>query len=70
MVVSICGASDSPDAGPQRGAFLRLLDAMAAWQMGHAYRVISRIQPLRATMSGVNQPSSGNERSSISPCDR
>jgi hypothetical protein len=30
----------------------------------------SRSQSACATSSGVNQPSSGNERSSISPCDR
>ena len=32
--------------------------------------VISRVQTDSATITGVNQPSSANERSSISPCDR
>lgn len=62
--------SDSPETAPRRGALLRLLDALAEWQMRHSHRVISRSQSARATSSGVNQPSSGNERSSISPCDR
>ena len=59
--------SDSPEATPDRGAFLRMLDAMAEWHMRQSHRVISRAQPLSATMTGVNQPSSGNERSSINP---
>ena len=59
--------SDSPEVTPDRGAFLRMLDAMAEWYMRQSHRVISRAQPLSATMTGVNQPSSGNERSSISP---
>jgi hypothetical protein len=49
---------------------LRLLDTLAEWQMRHSHHVISRNHRLSATISGVNQPSSGNERSSISPCDR
>ena len=32
--------------------------------------VIARVQTDSATITGVNQPSSANERSSISPCDR
>ena len=59
--------SDSPEAGPDRGAFLRFLDTLAETYMRQSHRVISRAQPLNATMTGVNQPSSGNERSSISP---
>ena len=58
---------DSPEAAPDRSGFLRLLDALAEWHMQQSHRVISRAQPLSATMTGVNQPSSGNERSSISP---
>ncbi len=69
-------ATLSPDglhaanADPHRGALLRALDTWAAWQMRHSHQVISRIQPLKATMRGVTQPSSVNERSSTSPCDR
>ena len=51
-------------------AVLRWLDTLAAWQMRHSYCVISRNQMLKATMTGVTQPSSTNERSSIIPCDR
>ena len=46
---------------------MRLLDTLAEWHMRQSHRVISRAQPLSATMTGVNQPSSGNERTSISP---
>jgi ribonuclease PH len=53
-----------------RGALLRLLDALAAWQMRHSYSAISRGQALRATITDVTQPSSVSERSSTSPCDR
>jgi hypothetical protein len=62
--------SHSSNADPHRGALLRALDTLAAWQMRHSHQVISRIQPLKATMTGVTQPSSVNERSSTSPCDR
>ena len=61
---------DSSDAAPPRGALLRWLDALAAWQMRHSHEVISRVQADRATITGVTQPSSANERSSTSPCDR
>ena len=59
--------SDQPDPAADRGAFLRFLDTLAEWHMRQSHRVISRAQPLSATMTGVNQPSSGNERSNISP---
>lgn len=59
--------SDQPDAMSDRGAFLRFLDTLAEWHMRQSHRVISRAQPLAATMTGVNQPSSGKDRSSISP---
>jgi hypothetical protein len=59
--------SDSHDAASDRGAFLRFLDTLAEWHMRQSHRVISRAQPLSATMSGVNQPSSGKDRSSINP---
>ena len=52
------------------GALLRLLDTLAEWQMRHSHSVISRVQTDSATITGVTQPSSANERSSISPCDR
>jgi hypothetical protein len=67
MASPTCRTSDSPEAAPDRGAFLRMLDTLAEWHMRQSHRVISRAQPLSATMTGVNQPSSGNERSSISP---
>ena len=59
--------SDTPEAAPDRSAFLRMLDTLAESYMRQSHRVISRAQPLSATMTGVNQPSSGNERSSINP---
>ncbi|MEA2980153.1 MAG: hypothetical protein QOF09_1976 [Alphaproteobacteria bacterium] len=62
--------SSSPESTPPRGALLRWLDALAEWQMRHSHSVISRVQADNATMTGVTQPSSVNERSSISPCDR
>jgi hypothetical protein len=55
---------------PSRGLLLQWLDALAAWQMRHSYCRIRRSQSRRATMTGVNQPSSRNERSSMSPCER
>ena len=58
---------DTPEAAPDRGAFLRMLDVLAEWHMRQSHRVISRAQPLNATMTGVNQPSSGKDRSSIRP---
>ena len=62
--------SNSPESAPSRGALLRWLDTLAEWQMRHSHSVISRVQADNATMTGVTQPSSANERSSISPCDR
>jgi hypothetical protein len=67
MAALTFGSSDSPEAAPRRSALLRLLDTLAEWQMRHSHHVISRSQPLDATISGVNQPSSGNDRSSIKP---
>ena len=67
MAALTFGTSDSPETTPRRGALLRLLDTFAEWQMRHSHHVISRSQPLDATISGVNQPSSGNDRSSIKP---
>lgn len=61
---------NSPETVPSRGALLRMLDTLAAWQMRHSHEVISRIQADSATITGVVQPSSANERSSTSPCDR
>jgi hypothetical protein len=58
------------DPLPSRGILLRMLDTFAEWQMRHSHSVISRGQADSATISGVTQPSSTNERSSISPCDR
>ena len=62
-----CQPPEPSEAAPDRGAFLRMLDTLAEWHMRQSHRVISRAQPLSATMTGVNQPSSENERSSISP---
>jgi hypothetical protein len=55
---------------PDRGVLLRFLDTLAVWQMRHSHAVISRAQTDNATISGVTQPSSSNERSSTSPCER
>ena len=62
--------SEPLEPTPSRGRVLRLLDALAAWQMRHSHEVIARVQTDSASITGVNQPSSTNERSSISPCDR
>jgi len=67
MASLACRTSDSSEAVSDRGAFLRVLDTLAEWHMRQSHRVISRAQPLNATMTGVNQPSSGNDRSSIRP---
>ena len=67
MAALTFGSSDSPEGAPQRSALLRLIDTLAEWQMRHSHHVISRSHPLDATSSGVNQPSSGNDRSSIKP---
>ena len=60
---------NSPEVVPSRGALLRMLDTLAEWQMRHSHSVISRVQTDNATMTGVTQPSSANERSSTRPCD-
>lgn len=56
-----------PEHTPKRGAFLRLLDTLAEWQMRHSHRVISRVQNDAAVMTNVVQPSSLNDRSSTKP---
>ena len=60
----------TPEPTAPRGPLLRWLDALAAWHMRHSYCLINRNQMLKATKTGVNQPSSTNDRSSINPCDR
>ena len=55
---------------PHRGVLLRVLDVLAERQMRHSHCVIRRAQMLEASMTGVTQPSSVNERSSTRPCDR
>jgi hypothetical protein len=55
---------------PTRSALVRAMDALAEWQIRRSYCLIRRSQMDNATMTGVNQPSSTNERSSIRPCDR
>ena len=67
-MLSVCN-SKSPESMPPRGALLRWLDTLAAWQMRHSHDVISRRQAANATITSVTQPSSANERSSTSPCD-
>jgi hypothetical protein len=67
--LTIDGA-DGRQPGAHRGLLLRLLDALAAWQMRRSYCAISRAQTLKAVTTGVSQPSSLNERSSTSACDR
>lgn len=61
---------NAPQSTPPRGRLLRLLDTLAEWQMRHSHDVISRVQPDAAIINNVTQPSSANERSSTSPCDR
>jgi hypothetical protein len=64
------GCKPSQETAP-RGTLLRLLDTFAEWQMRHSHSVISRVQPNdAAVINSVTQPSSSNERSSTSPCDR
>jgi hypothetical protein len=58
---------NSPETVPTRGALLRWLDTLAAWQMRHSHEVISRVQTDNATITGVTQPSSANDRSSTIP---
>lgn len=67
MAACLAGCSNSPDTASDRGALLRWLDVLAEWQMRHSHKVISRIQADSATITGVNQPSSGNDLSSTSP---
>jgi hypothetical protein len=69
MAALLIRRSTSPDPVPSRGALLRWLDALAAWQMRHSHEVIRRVQADRATMTGVTQPSSATERSTNIPCD-
>lgn len=61
--------NSKPPSGPARGALLRWLDSLAEWQMRHSHEVIRRVQPDKATITNVLQPSTENERSSIRPCD-
>ena len=70
MAAALCQGSHTANDEPHRGLLLRLLDTLAAWQMNYSHEVISRVQALNANMTGVNQPSSLNERSSTNPCDR
>ena len=68
--LAVRSADSSGNQRRRADALLRLLDTLAAWQMRHSHEVISRVQADSATITGVNQPSSANERSSTSPCDR
>ena len=69
-MASFLGRYKSPEPAPPRGKLLRMLDTLAEWQMRHSHSVISRTQADNATITSVIQPSSANERSSTSPCDR
>jgi len=68
--VAYKAANPAQSSQTSRGRFLRVLDALAEWQMRHSVRVISRDHRLRATNTSVAQPSSVIDRSSTSPCDR
>jgi hypothetical protein len=70
MAAAIAQEPGQAESAARRGLLLRWLDALASWQMQRSYGVIHRSQRLNATSTGVNQPSSTNERSSIRPCDR
>jgi hypothetical protein len=70
MAALIIGDADAPEHAAPRGVLLRFLDTLAAWQIRHSYCLIRGRQARSATSTGVNQPSSTNERSSISACDR
>ena len=65
MAALTCEHCNSPEA--ERGVLLRLLDTLAEWQMRHSHSVIRRAQAANATITGVTQPSSANERSSTIP---
>jgi hypothetical protein len=60
----------APEHGAPRGPLLQFLDTLAAWQIRHSYCLINRRQVRKATSTGVNQPSSSKQRSSINACDR
>jgi hypothetical protein len=63
--------ADASRPTPPRGRVLRILDALAEWQMRQSVRVISRGgQRLSASMTRVTQPSTEIDRSKTSPCDR
>ena len=70
MAALTVSGAEAPEPTDSHGALLRWLDALAAWQMRHSYCLIRRSQARSATSTGVTQPSSANERSSINPCDR
>jgi hypothetical protein len=67
MAALTCEHCNSPDAKSDRSVLLRMLDTLAEWQMRHSHSVIRRAHTDRATMIGVTQPSSGNERSRTIP---
>jgi hypothetical protein len=71
MASLACQTADATRPAPRRGRVLRILDALAEWQMRQSVRVISRgDQRLSATMTRVTQPSTEIDRSKTSPCDR
>jgi len=71
MASLACQTADASHSAPRRGRVLRILDALAEWQMRQSVRVISRgDQRLSATMTRVTQPSTEIDRSKTSPCDR
>ncbi len=64
LTFSGCKPSNSV---PRRGILLRWLDTLAELQMRHSLSLINRTQADSATMTGVIQPSSANERCSTNP---
>jgi hypothetical protein len=67
MGAATCGHCNSPETAAERGVLLRMLDTLAEWQMRHSHSVIRRAQTDKATITGVTQPSSVNDRSSTIP---
>ena len=67
MAALACRPNSSETAAP-RGALLRWLDTLAAWQMRHSHEVISRVQTDSATITGVAFVSEMRTRLRGRPC--
>jgi hypothetical protein len=70
MAALACNGPEASKDAARRNLLLRCLDVLTEWQLRHSLSVISRGQARNATSTSVTQPSSVNERSSTSPCDR